>query len=495
MKVKQAIFCAIVVSALLTSLACRVATAEPRDQTVSVLMLSDLHFDPFHDPGKFAALRDADVSDWARIFITPPSSTQQQDFASLQKTCHARGEDSSWAVLNGSLDAARIEQPKPLFVTVSGDLLTHNFECRMKTLLPSATAEDIAKFAEKTIAFIALELRETFPGVRVYLALGNNDSGCADYHESPGSDFVHSAAASAAADFAKPREQQAVLRAFSKRGDYSVILPEPMRGTRLIILQDIFESRQYQDCDGNARQEQPAAQIAWLRAQLLAARKNHENVWVMAHIPPGIDEFAAFHKYTAHPEQLCQMTEPTPMLTSDALANTLTEFADVVRLALFAHTHMDEIKSLHSQSGATVAAKLVPSISPVNGNNPAFTIAEVFPSTATLMDYTVFVAGDKTASSWSQEYRYSTAYKMKDFSAASVAQLSASLANDRRGTANDSATYQKWYFPGDNGAYARGLRQIWPSYACATTEEGGAAFHDCMCPATVQQNGNATGQQ
>lgn len=458
-------------------------------------MLSDVHFDPYHDPAKLPALREADVSEWARILITPNSPTQQQDFALLQKTCHARGEDSSWQVLSGSLQAARIQDPKPLFVTMSGDLLTHNFDCRMKTLVPSATAQDISEFAEKTVAFISLELRQTFPGIPVYIALGNNDSGCTNYHQSPGSRFVHSAAESSAAGFTKPVYQRIAVRAFSARGDYSVILPAPMDETRLVILQDVFESPLYQDCDGKTKQEEAVAQIRWLRAQLMAATSEHQHVWIMAHIPPGVDEFAAFHKYTDHPANMCEVLHPTPMLTSDALADTITQFSDIVRLAIFAHTHMDEIKLLHDNDGGRVPAKLVPSISPVNGNNPAFIVAEVDPHSAIVKDYSVFVAADKTASSWMEEYKYSSTYKLKDFSADSVAQLSASLAGDKQGTDASSIAYQKWFFPGDTGDFARGLKQIWPSYACSTAEDGGQGFHDCMCPANPQQTAASNTRQ
>ncbi len=466
---------------LLVSAAAAYAKAGGDESPVPVVMLSDVHFDPYHDPSKLTALRSADISQWPRILLAPDDPNQPEAYEALQKSCHARGEDSSWGLMNRALDAAHIEQPSPLFVVVGGDLLTHAFDCRMQTLVPSATPEDIAKFAAKTIAFVSLQIRRAFPNVPVYMALGNNDSGCTNYHQTAGSEFVQDVATTSAAGFVKRRDEKEVLGAFSHRGDYSVLLPGAMSTTRLVILQDVFESPSFRDCSGGANPGEAALQAAWLRAQLVAARRDHQHVWVMAHIPPGVDEYASFHKYIGHAENMCEVTAPTSMLSSERLADTLLEFSDVVRLAIFAHTHMDEMKLLHKGAEHRIAAKLIPSVSPINGNNPAFTVAEVDPKTATLLDYSVYVASDKAATAWSEEYKYSAAYRMKDFSAESVGKLTSTLSEDKQGTSDTSAAYQRWFLPGDTGEFARGLKEIWPAYGCSTVEDGGTAYHDCMC--------------
>lgn len=214
---------------------------------------------------------------------------------------------------------------------------------------------------------------------------------------------------------------------------------------------------------------------------MTSAKDNHQNVWVVAHIPPGVDAYASFHKFVAKPETMCSEAKPVMMMHNDDLAATLTEFASTVKLAVFAHTHMDEIKLLHNGEGVSVAAKLVPSISPVNGNTPAFLVAKVQPQSALMLDYAVFTASDKEASSWSEEYRYSTAYRMPDYSADSVAQIASRLAKDKSGSDELSTTYRRWFLPGDDGTFASGLKAIWPSYACAVEEDGGPAFQRCMC--------------
>lgn len=449
--------------------------------TLPVVMLSDLHFDPFHDPAKLAQLRATRVEGWAKVLEEPASPKQAADFGALQTSCKARGEDSSWGVLVDSLRAAHRQQMKPLFVTVSGDLLAHGFDCRFKTLLPGSTEQDATEFAEKTVAFVALALRHVFPGTPVYIALGNNDSSCTDYQETPGSEFLRSAARSFASDVPDEAAQQDIRTQFNQQGDYDVAMPKALPHARMIVLQNIFQSRYFEACGGKHDPKSASDQIAWLRDRLTKARERHEAVWVMAHIPPGVDVYSSFHKFVLNPAGVCSVQRPSQLLGSEAFADVLADFSDVVRLAIFAHTHMDEVKLLHNDSGAAIAAKLVPSVSPVNGNTPAFLVGRVNPTTATLVDYSAFARG--TASGvWSQEYDFGKLYGLPDYSAASVKKLTGALAADKGGDSEVSRNYAKWFYPGDPGLYALGLHQIWPAYACATAENGGTAFHECMCP-------------
>ena len=406
--------------------------------TVPVLMLSDIHLDPFHDPAKLAQLRSAPVEGWATILNAAASPTQAADFAHLQSMCGARGVDTPPVLFESSLAAERREQPRPLFVTVSGDLMAHDFPCRFHTLAPAATEADYSAFAAKTVAYIALRLRQTFARSPVYLALGNNDSGCADYREDPNSAFLQADAAAVADDAGSPANRDIIERDFSALGDYTIALPAPMRHARLIVLQDIFESKKFTACDGEAplgNMTPAGIQTAWLREQLEAARAAHENVWVMAHIPPGIDAYSTFSRS----RNVCAAgspDKPVMFLSSEDLAGTLADFPGTIRLALFGHTHMDEFRLYTSPSGETVPGKLVPSITPVNGNNPAFTLAQVDPTTATLKDYTVYAADNQTgvATTWPVEYRYSTTYKLPDMSGESLAKLTSGFIADAGGT-------------------------------------------------------------
>ena len=116
----------------------------------------------------------------------------------------------------------------------------------------------------------------------------------------------------------------------------------------------------------------------------------------------------------------------------DPLTDTLLGAADVIQLAIFAHTHEDEIKLLEkhqprSQAPA-IPVKLVPSISPINGNLPSITVADIDPASATLIDYKV-IAGSQTVP-WKQQYDYADDYGEASFSAAAVRDLVTKFAAD-----------------------------------------------------------------
>ena len=51
-------------------------TGHAAAHTVPALLVSDIHFDPFHDPARAARLVDAPVSEWNAILAEPPSPDQ-----------------------------------------------------------------------------------------------------------------------------------------------------------------------------------------------------------------------------------------------------------------------------------------------------------------------------------------------------------------------------------------------------------------------------------
>ena len=459
----------LVLALLLLPLAAHAAPAVP------VLMLSDIHFDPFHDPAKFPQLLAAPADKWADIFRSPASSTQAADFAHLQQTCATKGADTDWSLLQSSLAAAHTHQPHPLFITVAGDLSVHQFSCRMRALAPRATAAEYAGFASKVIAFVTGEIRHTFPGTPVFITLGNNDSGCGDYREDIDSAFLQADSVITADATLSKEDRERIRHEYGPEGDYSVPLPHPFTHTRLLVVQDLFESAKYYPCTASTpRRAGAQAQLAWLRHQLHQARERHEHVWVMAHIPPGIDAYATL----TQKHNVCSGEAPATFLQDSALAELLDEYASTIRLALFAHTHMDEMRVFRSADGAVAPGKLTPAITPVNGNRPSFTLASADPATATLIDYEVLTASDNAGSSWATEYRYSSTYHQPDFSGPSVAALTDKLLAN----ATEATSYRDFFSAGDKGLRALALTMLWPTYACSIQHNTPDTYRTCACP-------------
>jgi sphingomyelin phosphodiesterase acid-like 3 len=457
--------------------------------TASILMLSDIHFDPFHDPGKAAALLAAPVSGWEAILAGPPSTNPPITFSQLQDDCKAKGIDTPYELLASSLAAEQAQLATPAFVTVSGDLTVHKLDCRLKILAPTLSASDYSKVSAKIVEFVALELHTAFPKSPVYLAMGNNDSGCGDYEEDHNSGYLDRSAKSFASAVLSKGNQQDILSEFPEFGDYNVKLPEPFSQTRLIVLQDIFESKQFTTCKGKSSDAEAKQQVAWLTTQLKSAKASGEHVWVMAHIPPGFNAYS-----TANKGDICtDGDKPSEFLSSEALGDAFTNYTSTITLILLGHTHMDEMRLYSSNSGA-IPARLTPSITPVDGNNPSFTIGVVDPKKAELLDYTVYAASNQTGigTTWSEEYDFSKTYGVFSFSAKSLATLTSAFIADKSSTGKATQSYQSYYFVAPSAGLltqvgkAIAWGKMWPMYPCSMTEFHKKDYIACTCPAKAK---------
>ena len=473
---------AIQLTILLLTCAAIAQSGQSTKATVPVLMLSDIHFEPFFDPAKAPQLAAAPVSQWNAILASAPSPDHEQRFAALQQTCRARGVDTSFALFDSSLRAMRSHAAGVKFVTVSGDLISHSYQCKFTTLFPKSTPADYRAFVEKTLEYVIGELYGAFPNVPVYVALGNNDSDCGDYRLDAHSEFLEVSGKEVARYF-PASERKAAEESFAAGGYYSISLPAPIVNARLLVLNDLFMAKNYTTCAGKPDSSAADAQIAWLREQLTEARANKQKIWVMSHIPPGIDLHATATRFI----DVCGGQTPIMFLSSEKMADVIAEFGDVVELAIFAHTHMDEMRLLKEDSqtpasGKSVAVKVVSSISPINGNHPSFTVAQIDPSSAMLKDYKIFVASNLTGVNtvWTEEYDFARSYHQAEFTSSSVSKLIAGFAADSGETTPASQNYIKDFSVG----YATPLlRLAWPQYVCSLFNHTAPAFRSCVCPA------------
>jgi len=457
------------------------AKAEP---TVESVMLSDLHLDPFHDPAKVPLLIKADLAAWPGILGGPDSATQAADFAAVQKACKAKDTfDSPYKLLASALETAKAKAPGARFVTVSGDLLVHDFDCRYRAALklPKNTNDDesvSADFAAETTAFVMGQVEAAFKGMPVYLALGNNDSRCNHNRLDVGDDYLKRTAQTATAGLVgvSEAERKAALATYLSSGYYGVTMAAPMKRTRLLVVDDIYMISKFSSCEGDKADHKGAdEQIAWLTKELDAAKKQGERVWVLGHLPPGENAFSTLAQGPA----LCTTGSPVMFLSTDELGNALASHADVVKLGLFGHTHMDEMH-LVGDKGADVPLKVVASVTPVDGNAPSFAVGKVSPASATLVDYTVYSASNFTGegTTWSREYKFGETYHEANFTASSLEALIGRFHADKDGSGAESKAYMKYYFKGGDNSE---LAPFWQGYVCTMDHTTAAGFKGCVC--------------
>jgi sphingomyelin phosphodiesterase acid-like 3 len=458
-----------------------IATTQARaNATVPVLLVSDIHFEPFWDPAKVPQLAAAPLSQWNDLLAAPPSPDRAQRFAALDRSCGVRGADTAFPLLRSSLAAMSKAAAGASFVIMSGDLISHAFPCKYSALFPHSTEDAYRSFVEKTVDYVIEELYGAFPGVPVYVAMGNNDSDCGDYRLDAHGEFLSITGKEVTRNF-PAADREGALATFAAGGYYSVRLPAPIGNARLLVLNDIFMAKNYSSCGGQSDPRAAEEQMEWLGRQLAEARANKQKIWVMGHIPPGIDLYATARKWV----DVCGGEKPDLFLSSEKLADVLADSGDVIELAIFAHTHMDELRLLKSDgqgpaADRSVAVKMVPSISPIHGNRPAFIVAQVDPSSAALLDYKVFAASNLTGvdAAWKEEYDFARSFGQHAFSSSSVKSLIARFAADPHATADASRNYIEDF---SAGYLSPVLAAFWPQYVCTLSNDSAQAFRSCVC--------------
>ncbi|MBV9109516.1 MAG: metallophosphoesterase, partial [Gemmatimonadetes bacterium] len=338
------------------------ASARPARES-TVLLVSDLHFDPFTAGAQAVnALRAAPTTQWARILAAVPGTTPS-----------AYGSDSNYPLLVSAGAAMRQAVPHPAYVVISGDFLGHNFEAKYDSVFAGTRdSTGAATFADSTMAFMARWMGSLFPrDVPIYPAIGNNDSGCNDYGMD--TQFQRSAARSWAPLAQRGGRARGFVAAFDSGGYYTA--RPPRSNATLVMLNDIYWSRSYDAACGPDRGQR---ELRWLAGILQAARASHRRVWLASHIPPGVDIYSSLQ----HPGDPTLMFTPAYVAPFDSLVRA---YADVVALHVTGHTHMSEFRVYQTATGG-VPDLGVPAVSPIFGNNPGFVSMRLGPS-GELLDY------------------------------------------------------------------------------------------------------------
>ena len=453
--------------------------AKPANLTLPVLLISDIHFEPFWGPAKVAQLNAEDAGKWDSILAPPASANRDQAFATFLQNCGCKDGDTSSVLFDASLKAMTEHASGAAFVTVSGDLISHQFKQKYRTAFPGSSDADYHAFVEKTIEYVVDKLDAQFPKAPVYVALGNNDSGCDDYLIDAKSDFLKETGKEITKNLPTAERQQAQAT-FADEGYYSVSLPAPIQNARLLVLDDLFMSMSYRTCAGSARPPGRRSPDCMAPKQLADARAHRQKLWVMGHIPPGVDLYSTAKEGI----NVCTGGDPVMFLSSEEMADAIAPYGDVVQLAIFAHTHMDELRLLKDDSQAPAAqhpvpVKMVSSISPIHGNDPSFTVAQIDPATAAVEDYRVFSASNLTGvdAKW-REYDFAKSYIEPDFSSTSVSKLINAFAADPTAKTQASQNYINDFSAGNPSTI---LQMFWPEYVCSLSNHTAKSFKACAC--------------
>ena len=388
------------------------------------LIVSDIHFNPMADPSLVGDLVAADPTQWENILERSKLTRFSQ-----------YGQDTNWWLLRSALDQMRRTLPRPTFIMVPGDLLAHEFPQTFAKITRDNDREHYRAFVLKTLGFLALEFRKRFGDTKILVTPGNNDEECGDNSMQAHGRFLNDTAELA-------RETVEADRGFKKEwkamGIYNV--PHPaVPGVRVISLNTAFFSYRYQPASfsqGCAPVASNAASdlLAWLESGLAAARRAHEKVWLLFHVPPGIDVSATMHEYESLAKEgpsaagaMCQkgivpLWNPEWTSQFDSLLET---YQDTIIASFAGHTHTDDFRLIGRPGARQEFVLINPPISPIDGRNPAFRVV-TFNSDGSLADQSTYYltnlkyATSKTKGRWKQEYQFSQQWKAKQLNVVSL---------------------------------------------------------------------------
>jgi sphingomyelin phosphodiesterase acid-like 3 len=432
------------------------------------LVVSDIHFNPLADPRLGDRLNSSPVDRWRTIYF----SAEPQPFSGY-------GSDTNFPLLESALEAMRNVVESPRVVMITGDFLGHSFRKHFDAAVRDHDDAHYRAFVDNTIRFLATEFREAFPRSQFVIVLGNNDSYCGDYQIEPGSPFLARVAASWGASVGVQDPSRFVAQ-FSTGGYYTA--PLPAGGAQAIVLNDVFWSAGYQNRCGNTKDDPAAAELSWL--QNTARELRGKRVWVLAHIPPGIDAYSSYH---AKPQAGVLFLQQR---YNDGVIAALDSIAPNIPMMLSGHTHMNGFRILGPDpSNPQVPILVIPALSPVFESNPTFTVLHVNASDAGVADAQYFVLDDLATLSkngryparWRREFDFDSVFGHGVVDAWHLSALQQSIFD------NDRVRYRyEEYYDGDSGR-APMTDESWRFFWCADVALTPTTYDACATPQVQHQ--------
>lgn len=457
--------------ALVTSL-CGVQAAQlpftPGTGQGVFLHVSDIHFNPFADPSLLRRLIAAPVEQWAAILR-----------ASKSTPFWIKNQDTTFALLTSMLAAAK--GPAYDYVLSTGDILSHDF--RDEFVKAGGVEAEYAGFVIKTMRFVDRMLKQSFPGVPLIAALGNNDATCDDYMLAPNDPMLPVVGRDLPAVARHPQ----ALHDYMMGGSYAVPHPKVPRHD-IVVLSDVFLSQKYRDACGRTGTDPGAAELSWLDWTLYQVKLAGRTVTLAMHIPPGIDSYSSTRS-NACPLKVTSFWQDAYARRFLAL---VARYKDQVRISFAGHTHMDEFRVISDPNGTPLlTTRITPAVTPLFGNNPAFTVLLYSRTDASVADYATFYlanlakVGPGVAPEWTLEYTFKDAYKAPGYDAASLAALAKSIRTDE----TVRASFMRYYAV---EAQSPINAANWSAFTCAQTAITAEAFESCACPAAASDPGPAS---
>lgn len=284
---------------------------------------------------------------------------------------------------------------EPEFIVWTGDNPPHN--------IWNQSYEYNGHYIEEAVYLV----REIFPNIQVYPALGNHGCFPVNVYEFGNENYLNNLLA----ELWEPWIGAAGAETVRKTGSYSVLHP----GTNLRVIHVNTQACNNMNFRFFANVTDPGALIEWLGSELAAAEKNGEVVYIIGHI------------------------YGTSCLTTWAYhySTLIDRYEHIVRGQFYGHTHGDKFQVNRGVfSGEPTGVMFMPgAITTYTNVNPQFRLVEADPNTFLLTNYynyrlDIVEANKVNAAVWEFAYDPVSLYNMTDLSPQSVFEMANRLLED-----------------------------------------------------------------
>lgn len=305
-------------------------------------------------------------------------------------------QDSNLHLITSALQDAHHHCPAPMFILCPGDVLAH-FNQRVHPFSP-----DSGKEQSKVAGLFKAE----FPNVPVLMVLGNDDSGADDQVQSPGflgafSNAWYSSIFNGVPEANRRRFSRDLLTA----GYYVSELPGLPNYRVLGLNTAHFDALSHDHSKAQA-------QIDWLLGEIRDARHAHKRLWLLFHIPPGMDPYRKVRYWVS--------------AFQGKFLEAVSTNTDVVAAMFCGHTHRDEFRLIYRQNSPASFIHIAPAVSPIYTDYPAYQVFQVNTNSGQILDYTTYYLSKKFE--WEKEYSFYGQYGFTNYALESVARVENGLS-------------------------------------------------------------------
>jgi len=303
----------------------------------------------------------------------------------------AFGDDSPFWLVNSSIYAMAQFVPNPDFILISGDLVAHS--------LSSENSSYALVYGAEVLSTISEIFAKAYNTTNKYVsspitALGNNDL----YPKYAAPNTTASWFQMFADNWPSLNYDTTEQQSFLGGGSYTIDIPIPgssLGSIRIIVLHTNYWSSSN---TLTANDADPGGVLAFLTNQLSSAQTSGKKVYILGHIPPGMDHYAQSPQWQAR-------------FITEYLNIVLPYVGSTVLGQFYGHEHVSLFRlfgQLSPQQANTMnlagPVHLQTSISPVYDNYPGFRAYSYDRDTLDLIDFAAWYLPFESSSDWQVQF-------------------------------------------------------------------------------------------